>query len=66
MTYTSDAGSDLNFKLVDFGLATISEPGTKETYKCGSPGYAAPELLSKQGYDFKADGFSCGIILYTL
>lgn len=40
--------------------------GKKEFLVCGSPGYAAPEILLKEGYDFKADVFSCGIILYVL
>jgi len=61
-----DNTSDLDFKIVDFGLAVISAPGKKETLRCGSPGYAAPEVLLKEGYDLKADIFSCGIIMAFL
>ncbi len=62
----TDSESDLNFKIVDFGLAVYLKENEKETQKCGSPGYAAPEVIAKEGYDFKADVFSCGIILYAL
>jgi serine/threonine protein kinase len=65
-TSCRDIDSDVNFKIVDFGLAVRLPPGQKETLRCGSPGYAAPEVLAKDGYDLKADVFSCGIILYVL
>ena len=61
-----DSMSDINFKLIDFGLAIISAPGKKETSKYGSPGYTAPEILLGQGYTNTVDIFSCGIILCFL
>ncbi len=53
-------------KIVDFGLATVLEPNVPETMRCGSPGYAAPEVLNKLGYGTKADIFSAGVILYVM
>ena len=61
-----DSGSDLDFKLVDFGLGIKLKTGEKLNLRCGSPGYAAPEVLMKESYDYKCDVFSCGIILYVL
>ena len=61
-----DTDSDLDFKLIDFGFATVTAPGVKEFLKYGSPGYVAPEIISKQGYTSKADIFSCGIIMCFL
>ena len=61
-----DSDNDYNLKIADFGLATIIDPLVPETLRCGSPGYAAPEVLNKLGYDCKADMFSVGIILYVM
>jgi serine/threonine protein kinase len=42
------------------------EPGGTEKLMCGSPGYVAPDIYTKMGYNCKADIFSLGIILYTV
>ncbi|XP_047073113.1 CBL-interacting protein kinase 6 isoform X2 [Lolium rigidum] len=59
-----------NLKVVDFGLSALADharaDGLLHTL-CGTPGYAAPEVLQDKGYDgAKADLWSCGVILYVL
>ena len=51
---------------MDFGISARIRPGKKAIFKCGSPGYIAPEVFGDSGYDFKVDVYSCGIILYIL
>ena len=52
--------------IVDMGFATIGEEYKKIFYKCGTPGYVAPEILNDLNYNYKVDVFSCGLILYKL
>jgi len=54
-------------KIIDFGLCHDFD-GTKFLKtKCGSPSYAAPEILKGLPYDgFKTDIWCCGIILYGM
>ncbi|KAF2859668.1 Pkinase-domain-containing protein [Piedraia hortae CBS 480.64] len=54
-------------KLIDFGMAALQPEGRKLTTPCGSPHYAAPEVISARPYDgTKADVWSCGVILYVM
>jgi 5'-AMP-activated protein kinase catalytic alpha subunit len=58
---------DNNIKIVDFGLSNTFD--AKETLKtaCGSPCYAAPEMIAGKKYVGKeVDTWSCGIILFAL
>ncbi|OHS99150.1 CAMK family protein kinase [Tritrichomonas foetus] len=53
-------------KIADFGFARWMKANIAET-SCGSPHYAAPEIIKGLSYDGRcADIWSCGVILYTL
>lgn len=69
-------------KIADFGLSSIVDDGELLKTACGSPNYAAPEVISGKcvckflmyqlSFSFRyysgpeADVWSCGIILYAL
>jgi len=57
-------------KVVDFGFAKVLEPKEQLFSACGSPHYAAPEVVrakdSGVGYRFECDMWAMGIITYTL
>ena len=56
-----------NIKVIDFGLGNTYEENEKLKTACGSPCYAAPEIISGQPYDpMSIDIWSCGITLYTM
>lgn len=56
-----------NIKLIDFGFSSFLEEGTPQTTFCGTPAYAAPEILLGKPYDAaKADMWSLGIVLYSM
>lgn len=59
--------STFTIKLVDFGMAALQPIGKKLTTPCGSPHYAAPEVIRTKSYDGgKADVWSCGVILFVM
>uniref|UniRef100_A0A1I8A8Q2 non-specific serine/threonine protein kinase n=1 Tax=Steinernema glaseri TaxID=37863 RepID=A0A1I8A8Q2_9BILA len=60
---------DLHLKLIDFGLCANPRKGLNNSLStcCGSPAYAAPELI--QGLAYRGDEvdiWSMGVLLYTL
>ncbi|GIZ39487.1 hypothetical protein CKM354_000286900 [Cercospora kikuchii] len=57
----------LQVKLIDFGMAALQPKGRLLSTPCGSPHYAAPEVVSNRPYDGPlADAWSCGVILYVM
>ncbi|XP_056267708.1 hormonally up-regulated neu tumor-associated kinase homolog isoform X2 [Pseudoliparis swirei] len=58
-----------NIKLIDFGLSNCagilgySDPFSTQ---CGSPAYAAPELLARKKYGPKVDVWSIGVNMYAM
>jgi len=72
-----DPERDSAIKLIDFGYAGVCPPGGKLVGLCGTPDYAAPEILTwysaekgkkVQGspYDQAVDMWSLGVVLYIL
>jgi len=58
---------DNNIKLADFGLSNVAHDGDFLRTSCGSPNYAAPEVISGNLYaGAEVDVWSCGVILYAL
>lgn len=59
--------SNNNIKIVDFGLSNTYSDGETLQTACGSPCYAAPEMIAGQRYfGSKVDVWSCGVILFAL
>nr|CAB3263753.1 maternal embryonic leucine zipper kinase [Phallusia mammillata] len=60
---------DQNLKLIDFGLCAKPRGGMEDHLYtcCGSPAYAAPELIAGKSYiGSEADIWSMGVLLYAL
>lgn len=56
----------LEVKLIDFGMAALQPEGKFLSTPCGSPHYAAPEVISSRPYDgTRSDVWSCGVILFV-
>ncbi|CAI5523665.1 unnamed protein product [Closterium sp. Naga37s-1] len=56
-----------NVKIADFGLSNVMRDGHFLKTSCGSPNYAAPEVISGRLYGGpEVDVWSCGVILYAL
>mmetsp|Transcript_17550 Transcript_17550/g.35126 ORF Transcript_17550/g.35126 Transcript_17550/m.35126 type:complete len:500 (-) Transcript_17550:248-1747(-) len=59
--------ASFNVKIADFGLSNMMKDGAFLKTSCGSPNYAAPEVISGQLYaGSEVDMWSCGVILYAL
>ena len=59
--------NNFNLKIADFGLSNIMRDGDFLRTSCGSPNYAAPEVISGHLYAGpEVDVWSCGVILYAL
>ncbi|KAG0335488.1 Protein kinase [Podila humilis] len=57
----------MNVKIADFGLSNIMTDGDFLKTSCGSPNYAAPEVISGKLYAGpEVDVWSCGVILYVM
>lgn len=54
-------------KLADFGLSKVieNETGIMHTI-CGTWAYCAPEVISKQPYDFSVDTWALGVLMFVL
>jgi len=52
--------------IADFGLATWLSDEAQMTKRCGSPGYAAPEMCLGRVYGCKVDVFGSGVLLYFM
>lgn len=56
-----------NVKIADFGLSNCMRDGCFLKTSCGSPNYAAPEVISGKLYAGpEVDIWSCGVIVYAL
>jgi 5'-AMP-activated protein kinase catalytic alpha subunit len=59
--------NDKILKIIDFGLSHEYDGNILLKTKCGSPSYAAPELIKGKHYDgFQIDVWCCGIVLYAM
>ncbi|PBK92773.1 snf 1 [Armillaria gallica] len=58
---------NLNVKIADFGLSSEIRDGDFLSTSCGSPNYAAPEVIRGGVYAGpEIDVWSCGVILYVM
>ena len=53
-------------RIADMGLAAFTLQDELLEMKCGTPGYVAPEVFTKSGYEYKADIFSLGSCFFNL
>ena len=54
-------------KIVDFGLSNTYSDGELLKTACGSPCYAAPEMIAGNKYSgLCVDIWSCGVIMFAL
>lgn len=59
------AWKDNVIKLIDFGLSNYSR-GERQSTFCGTPAYAAPEMILADSYTGAVDVWSVGVALYVM
>jgi len=58
---------DLDLKLIDFGVSNFIKSGELRSTFCGTPAYAAPEMILSQRYSGpEVDIWSIGVVLFAL
>jgi serine/threonine-protein kinase len=57
---------DGNARILDFGLAGLSEEFARDELAAGTPAYMAPEQLEGREQTVKTDIYSLGLVLYEL
>lgn len=56
-----------NVKIVDFGLSNTYKPGETLKTACGSPCYAAPEMIAGKRYQgLEVDIWSSGVVMFAM
>jgi len=58
--------SDSELKIADFGFSKLSPTEDTLSTVCGTPGYVAPEILSRKRYGTQSDMWSAGVIVFIL
>ena len=59
--------ANMNIKIIDFGLSNLYTDNQLLKTACGSPCYAAPEMIAGKRYEgLKVDIWSSGVILFAL
>lgn len=52
--------------ICDLGFGSLIQEINELFYKCGTPGFMAPEILNEEDYDFKIDIFSAGVVFFLI
>ena len=63
----SDYTANAQVRIADFGSAfKLKSRDSFGTFRIGTPGYTAPELLLKKPYRFEIDIWALGVLMHIL